>query len=309
VTRNFWLDFLKFMLAIFVVGIHTVVLKGKFPYLSHILVEGIFRIAVPIFFIINGYYFYSSVKNLNSLKNWLQRVLVLYAFWMLFYLPYYFPNSSSFLDLKYFFLNIIVGFRQLWYVSAMLGAGIITYYYRQKSVKFLCFLAGVLFAVGTIIQYIIYYKNSYTPIYTYRNFLFFGAPMMMIGVIIKKAEPIIFSKNTTILILLIGLALLWAESHFSYMHPGNRGFDMYASLIIICPSIFLLAKNSGQLYGGKFLPTSSSVIYFSHYIFIIIADRYFLIGAGTKLFVFCIIPCLVLCSIVSFFPNKFKAIL
>lgn len=57
--RNISVDILKLVLSFMVVGLHTNFLRDlSFP-VGYVLKNGFFRMAVPLFFIINGYYFYN----------------------------------------------------------------------------------------------------------------------------------------------------------------------------------------------------------------------------------------------------------
>ena len=65
--RNLSLDYMKVLLAFFIIFIHAGLFYDFDESLSYIFVNGVFRIAVPLFFIINGYYF--TVSNTNQLKK------------------------------------------------------------------------------------------------------------------------------------------------------------------------------------------------------------------------------------------------
>ncbi len=82
-NRNVSLDILRFSMALSVVGLHAGFLADLTPLGSCLTVNGIFRIAVPVFLLINGFYFYPVLIKGKS-ADWLKRVLYLYVFWMLF---------------------------------------------------------------------------------------------------------------------------------------------------------------------------------------------------------------------------------
>ena len=77
-SRNIALDILKLSMAFMVVGLHAGFL-GDFTSLGQYLtVNGLFRIAVPIFLIINGFIFiqyYQKTTKLNGLKGFLFYIL------------------------------------------------------------------------------------------------------------------------------------------------------------------------------------------------------------------------------------------
>ena len=66
--RNLSIDVLKIILAIFVVFLHMNFLKETYPLMSFLLVNGIFRIAVPVFLVITGFYFF-HIDTTKNFKN------------------------------------------------------------------------------------------------------------------------------------------------------------------------------------------------------------------------------------------------
>lgn len=82
--RNISLDILKVFLAILVVLIHLSFLSEKVVVLSQLIINGICRLAVPVFLIISGYYFI-SVNSKQKALNWIKRLGMLYFIWMVLY--------------------------------------------------------------------------------------------------------------------------------------------------------------------------------------------------------------------------------
>lgn len=79
-SRNPGVDILKLILCFMVVAIHTGVGIASKNSTQYVLINGIFRIAVPIFYLISGYYFYSQVTNRDSLYAWTKKIAAIYAF-------------------------------------------------------------------------------------------------------------------------------------------------------------------------------------------------------------------------------------
>ncbi len=102
--RNLTIDVLKIVLAFFVVFLHMNFLKETLPTLSYVFVNGLFRIAVPIFLVITGFYFF-HIDDFKKLKKWLFRTFILYAIWMLLYISYWKDSDQI-------FLTIIFGYHQ-----------------------------------------------------------------------------------------------------------------------------------------------------------------------------------------------------
>lgn len=244
-ARNVPIDTLKVFLAISVVLLHGNLLIEENQFVSFLLVNGVFRIAVPIFFIINGYYFIAVLDN-NSIASWFKRVLILYLIWTLIYFPFWIN-----LDVKNLLLSLFIGHHHLWYIKALLLAGIMLYSFRNLKTKFLISLSLVLFIFGVGLQYLANYhlvKTTYIDdflnhYYVYRNFLFVGFPFFTIGYLLKRTDwKLKLSFHKRLFVLLISGSLLLLESAYNYYH-SHEVFDLFISLIVIAPLTFLSFKD------------------------------------------------------------------
>lgn len=77
--RNQLADFARVFMAFIVVAIHVNIFY-EHPALNKITVDGFFRIAVPFFLMINGYYFHENISHVESFKKWLKRGIVFFSF-------------------------------------------------------------------------------------------------------------------------------------------------------------------------------------------------------------------------------------
>lgn len=257
-----------------VIGQHAGFLSD-FSSLGHYLaVNGLFRIAVPIFLVINGFYFYPLLSN-NKQINWLKRVLILYIVWMLFYSYFWFSIPGfSFLALAKLSLKIIVGYNHLWYISGMLGAAIILIILRRLPSSFLLISIMLTFLSGVLIQYIGNYHILEVAIFDklfnnhwfHRNMLLFSYPFFCIGYLINKhsLHNLVSFKSASFLSIL-GLLILLGESYINYYQEGrDGGFDNFLSLILACPLVFILFMKSNNSGKSKDIALYSSAIYFIH---------------------------------------------
>ncbi|MBL8321427.1 MAG: acyltransferase family protein, partial [Acinetobacter sp.] len=146
--RNISIDLLKLLLALSVVFLHTHIFYDFSALLGHSLVQGVFRLAVPVFLVITGYYFF-YIDTLEKFKRWLTRIFILYAVWMVFYLPVWWVADAA-----YKFSVIYNGYFVLWYIIGVLLGGSLLYLLRNIGEKKLFATAAVLFALGTLIQQI-----------------------------------------------------------------------------------------------------------------------------------------------------------
>jgi len=273
-NRNIALDTLKLSMALMVVGLHTGFLYDFTFIGGYLTVNGLFRIAVPIFLIISGFYFFSIALKNNQII-WLKRVLILYVFWMTCYSYFWFSLPDlSFIEIAKLLHKILIGYHHLWYISGMIGAAIILLLLRQYS-SFLLFSSVVLtFIIGVIIQYSGNYHlfqgsvldELFNHVWFHRNWLFFSYPFFTIGYLINKHslhERVSLKLAGALSVL--GILALFGESYVNYYQQDRyEGFDNFFSLVLVCPAIFILFMKLSVTGYNKNIALYSSSIYFIH---------------------------------------------
>jgi len=261
--RNLSIDVLKIILAFFVVFLHMNFLKETYPILSYILVNGLFRIAVPVFLVITGFYFF-HIDSAKKLKKWLFRTFLLYAIWMLIYVSYWKDNEQI-------WLTIIFGYHHLWYLIGTFFSGLILYFLRNQSSRLLLTLAIFLFLFGYVVQVSgnLHYLNTESDsllndYLLYRNFLFVCFPFLTIGFLINKHRIDISTyKNSSLLVILSILGVI-AEAFFNYNYISSESTDILFSLIFASPLLFLYCQKIYIKTTSKVLASLSTAIYVVH---------------------------------------------
>jgi hypothetical protein len=271
--RNLSIDILKIILAFFVVFLHMHLLRDSHPELSFVLVNGVFRMAVPAFLIITGYYFY-YVDNTDKLKKWLIRTFLLYFIWSLVYVPFWKEGDAL--------MNIVFGYHHLWYLIGTFFSGIVLFFIRKKSVSLLVSLVVLLFTLGYATQTLgnlHYFKDQTDSIInlfpSYRNFLLVCFPFLTIGYMINKLNLDMKYKPSLITIIgVTGLVALEAFLNYKMVSP-TENIDLLFSLLIACPLIFIYCKNRSFMVNTKILASLSTAIYLVHPLLMKwILDRY-----------------------------------
>ncbi len=261
--RNLSLDYFKVFLAFCVVCLHGGFFYDINEVIGYLHVNGLFRIAVPLFFIINGYYFY-NISSINSLKEWFFRVLSLYIVWTIIYLPVMIYDLSVFQIFTYLFTGYFV----LWYLVALLLAGLFLFFLKECSDKLLILISFVLLFFGYLIQSIgnmslfngfIGEVFNFGPLH--RNFIFVGFPFVTIGYLIRKNNFDLSYKNSFLLSLFF-LIILFLESYMNYKF-FHKSVDILLSLFLLCPIIFIVVKKI------KIVGSSKNIAHFSTGIFLI----------------------------------------
>lgn len=249
------LDVMKCFAAFCVVCIHYFNDKGCF-------FTPIFRCAVPVFFMITGYY-YESMKNSGNFWKHIRKLLCLAVCSSVLYgicelqsqirhenLQNWIEvtfQPSHVLDMIAFMNEDLFGYH-LWYFWAVLYDLIIFYLadkWHQKKVlvNFTPFLL-LIFLVG-----------NFTPwSLKFRNFLFLGLPCMMIGRLIREKQNIgLFfcsHKKSMVCYTLISYLLIKFEIivlNSIYNDQGIRNMYVF-TLPLILPFFFLALRNQ---YWGK----------------------------------------------------------
>jgi hypothetical protein len=282
--RNISLDVLKLTMALMIVGLHTRFMFDVNPLIGYLLVNGLFRIAVPVFLLINGYYFFITIQK-GMFLIWLKRLLILYIIWMIFYSLYWLPIGSLNLhSISKLVFTILFGYFHLWYVAGLVGAGAVLYYLKTLPSKKLILIALSTFLVSVLFQYSGNYhliNNSFIDKLlnienSNRNFLLFSFPFFCIGYLINKHQLFLnYSTKYLSVCLIAGLILLLLESSVNFINLGKySNFNNLICLIIVCPIMFMLFIKKAIYGESKNIALYASSIYFIHVFIIHTLNKY-----------------------------------
>lgn len=282
------LDFLKFVCSFLIICIH-----GYFPGNFGTLVKAFSRVAVPIFFMITGFFYYD--RKTSQKKNQMIKIakliiisnIVFFAFYSLFYLikgdlSEYFEKSFSVKNLiKFIALNESPFGYHLWYLGAILYVLIIALLLNKFKLEKIMYLIVPLllvcnFILGTYSNIIFNKDLDYLLV---RNFLLIGLPHFYIGVYIKKIyeeKKLIFVRRNLLIILsfLFTFSII-AELLILKSFNGTITKSHYISTTCLSVTLFILAvtdkKHSGRLYncGVSIGRNYSTLIYIIHPMWIV----------------------------------------
>lgn len=270
-TRNLSLDFLKIVLSFFVVGLHCSFLIDVNTDAYFATVHGLFRLGVPIFLIISGYYFF-NISDKESFKKWIFRIGSLYLIWMIFYSPFWVKLAHPVYTL-FTFLN---GYYVLWYLSGTLISGLIVYYLRnQPTVKLVLIVLG-LYCIGFTIQTLGNLHFLPTKLdklfnlnFFHRNAFFMCLPFFITGFLIRK-HSLDKSINVGLFTFLIAVSVVMMEGVLQSRFISNtEGLDQLITLLIAAPIVFIFFKNITINGTSKELANFSTAIYLIHPFFIL----------------------------------------
>lgn len=303
--RNLTVDILKIILAFFVVFLHMNFLKETYPFTGYLLVNGLFRIAVPVFLVISGYYFF-HIDNEKKLRKWLFRTFLLYAIWMIIYLPHW-------KDKEQIWHTVIFGYHHLWYLIGTFFSGIILFLLRKQKPALLIFLAVLLFAAGYVVQVLgnlHYFEGEHDSMLNqylfYRNFLFVCFPFLTIGFLLNKMKTDLSKYRYPGLLVIFSVLMVVAEAFFNYKMISTESTDILFSLIIASPLVFLYGQKIYIKTHSKILASLSTAIYVVHPL--IMKSEYYIALKSYKLLIFMVVL-LVVSFILVYLNRKIKYLL
>lgn len=273
--KNYTLELLKLFASYMVVFIH-VTFYGEMG----IIMDALARFAVPLFFLISGYYSYQIEPQ--KIKKRIRNILTLFIFASVSYTLFeitplllksnidgivayfnYYLNIKTLI--KIFMFNIPISSLHLWYLLAILYVYIIFYFstifrFKEKtifsisfSLLFLHILLGECFSAFGIVM-----PNSIL-----RNFLLMGIPFFSLGLFTKKHESKL--RNIPNYMLIITAVIGISESIFSRYFFGVN--ELYiGSLLILFVIVTVFIKYPNVKYPPIFnsLSGCSTYIYIFH---------------------------------------------
>lgn len=288
------LNVMRFISAIMIVIIHTYPLKNVNIIANFIVNDIIARFAVPFFFISSGYLFFEKYKiDSNYLYKYIKRIMYLYFGWSIVYSSWnIYCATKNDLGLIKNIIDIVrdILFRgayyHLWYLNSLIISLLfIEIFLRKNKIKLLIIISAVLYMIGL-------FGDSYyglvcnTPLYyiirvyniiwgTTRNGICFAMPFLMIGILLNKYNLVNKCKEIKVYII-PSFLILSIEVFLLETITVTRGHNMYISLLIVAPIVFISSLNSKiriSIEWSQMFRDMSLAIYCCHYVFIIMFDE------------------------------------
>lgn len=277
---NRCLNFIKGIACIGVIFIHVV-----FPTKIGELISTSARFAVPVFFMISGYYCSLNNIDTNRILRKANHIIKIFLLSILMYFMYAIINNifnnkvnelistifSLKTILKILLLNNLsfLNAGHLWFLMALIYCYIMFIFINKFNLfKLAYYSIPILFICKIIITY---YTNDWH--YT-DNFLFSGIPYFMLGNFIRKEKSRILVKVDNKQLIALGLVgLLFSElANFIYLRLNI----FYIGTIIFSLSLFIFAQKNSQVcinnkienIGVKY----SLYIYVTHILFYLIIN-------------------------------------
>lgn len=252
------LDILKCLCAFLIVCIHC-----PFPGMFGEYFTALSRIAVPVFFIITGYFYTDIVykeKELIQIRKIVRLMLVsniLYALWKSSLavvsgngVVEYWQSVLSLKNMiKFIFLNVSPFSSHLWYLGAILYVLVIVFFARRLEFERILFIiTPFLLSIDLLLgKYSLLIFGKEFPYVIVRNFLFVGLPYFMVGRVLSTYNEKIKSQRTE-QIAAIGMVVFFITTlleRFLLEQAGlNTERDHYISTTFFSIAVFLFFLNA-----------------------------------------------------------------
>lgn len=284
VTKKINLDHVRLILSFFIIAIHTYPLSFLGDFQDYLFTRIIFRIAVPLYLMITGYYILKkSLKQKEVLINYFKKISIIYLYSIIIYSIFLIKNFSNW---QVFLRDIFFTgpFYHLWYFPALI-LGIITTYYIIKYIpeKYQIIICAILYFIGILgdnYYGFLHTADIFTSFYKFvtnitgytRNFLFYVPIFLMLGYKISKEEKRI-EKRTNIIYIIKFLVLMILEGALIYRYSTPLHTSMYFALPFLSYFIFKYLITYLNKETNKNIREASTIIYIIHPWFIIILTK------------------------------------
>lgn len=277
-------DVMKIVLSLFVVGIHTELFVE--------ILNPIFRMAVPLYFITSSYFFFGKIHFIKSnevkrlyLKEFVKRNLRLYAFWFILLFPVTvilrgWQNQKLVfvcIDIiKRFLFNST--FRASWYIMALI-IGVSVVYFLSKIIpdKIIFWGSFSIYVIACLVSnYYGLFSHDFIIIRLYewymRHFvsLLNSWPISLIWICIgkmiaEKDKENYMNLEFYVIVGVLSFVCLYFEQLYILNKDISKVNDCYFSLIPLCWMIFLIIKNMNFTCKKAFaLRKLSTILYVTH---------------------------------------------
>lgn len=281
IGRSRAVDLLKLALALMVVGIHANPFRELGRTALLLTGEGIYRLGVPIFLLLNGYFLQAALSKGRG-WSYVRRAVTLYVLWMVLYLPVYWTA----LEAQTWWQNLrmlVFGYWHLWYLSGMALAAALIVPIGHWSTQRLGLLALVTLAAGLGL----FYGQSWDmfridtpllsdPLLAHRNALVLCLPYLLIGLLIHRLDLAQrLPRGPVLLAAALGILLVPAESLLvGWTAPRGFAHDTMLSLAFAAPALMIAALQWPGAVQDRRIGDYASGIYFVHVAFVALLLRH-----------------------------------
>lgn len=276
-------DVLKFLMAIFVVAVHTTSKTNFFHPLM--------RMAVPLFLIMTSYFFFMKQNTINSdeekrdaLIKYIKRLLLLYLFWFMLLFPYTLYYQKWNVDFGFGTIFVVLWdfifkdtFRASWFLTASLFNVIFVWLFSRRIKELWLLVIGVMLYLicclftnyYNILLLIPNFEKYYSIYLDYFMPPYLSYPVAFLFVVIGKVfadHHILISNQKLGFLLFISLVCLFVEDFLVVYFSLQNADDCFLSMIPLSLCVFMIVgQNAPSIHlNSLYLRSYSTIIYCCH---------------------------------------------
>ncbi|MDD7771972.1 MAG: acyltransferase [Firmicutes bacterium] len=263
------IDCAKLFFCLCIIAVHTGLTKNILPTtLTYMLEKGVFRMAVPYFFVVSGFFLGKKLKGCDNPKRVVKKYVRRLLFPLLCFSAINIPQSvitlymggSTVTDALIKQVQFIIFYPRgaLWYIQAsIIGALLLLPFLKRKRLNIALALGtlGYMFALlcnnyyfvteGTFLRTVV---DTYMSVcLTARNGVFVGFLLLGIGIKLSELQAngrLNWSASKWILLLLTAYVAYLAE--IILVHRAGQALDdgaLYITHIVLIPLLFICTLN------------------------------------------------------------------
>lgn len=280
------IDLAKLFFAICVIGIHTQFLSEY--KIGYYINTNIYRLAVPFFFICNGYFLAkNNDTSQGNNRNRLIKIIKKYIFWCLLYTLIYnifvvwdFNYSNLIQDIIHVFT--LTSTNIMWYLGVLLVFTLLICYIKDdRKLKIIFYISIMGYLVGlsfTTYKYVFVgtnyeiFINFLDKLFTSNRYFLFTIMYPFIGYFMYKCN--FFNKLTNfklLLILITSQVLLLIETGLFYNYSlvyNEYDYFIFTPIVVVFLFSLLSRLNVKLKINSLRFRNLSKYLFFYHYIFI-----------------------------------------
>lgn len=253
------IDFLKFFFCLCVIAIHCGTLANVDSNVEYFITQGVFRLAVPFFFVASGYFLGSKIiKNPENMdlmyKKYMKRLLVPLVFFSLINILLESIKMNSYMNGPMIFREIIkhavfYPWGALWFVQACIVGALLLYPFVKRNNFLGALLVASLLYLWALVcnNYFFVVQGTFLEPYIHvfmnlcisaRNGVFVGFVYLAIGFFVAR-KNIGVSIIFTIMVFFIYLLEILMLKNKTALDDSA----LYVSQLLVVPIIFIKALN------------------------------------------------------------------
>ncbi|MDP5308091.1 acyltransferase family protein [Paracoccus spongiarum] len=275
--RIYSIDYLRVLLAAFVVIGHAGLGRESFGVAGLIVLNTVLRLAVPLFAMTAGFFLFRT-RLRGRYWLWVRRMAMIYLVWYAIYFVFMGLWDQS---LRQSLRELVLGFRHLWFLEGLVLGAAMMHFAIPRGPRFMLATGVVAGLLGLAMEYPAVAHLVPIPLELFRSGPFFLYPFMVMGYLFAMQRDDAASvpwripaRGRLIAVALAGLVIAMVENTvFLTMVSKYALLEVQVGMYLMAPMIFALALGMSAPATDLPLGTIASAVYVIHYLVLHFANQ------------------------------------